>query len=337
MTLYSDILVSVLMPVYNGSLYLKEAIDSILTQTHSNLELIIINDGSIDDSEQIILSYKDSRVKYIRNEQNSGICVTLNKGLDAANGKYIARMDCDDISFPERLQKQVAYMEENTSIGVVGSDIIVFGKDIKERLFTFEHDKYCCKAGLLFNTCFAHPAVMMRNSILVEQNLRYDDSYRGLEDFELWYRMSKFTEIINIEEPLLFYRKHKSQETQNVPPAVDRKLQEFLFERIVGYGDFDNSEMLLVNAYCKGDWQVFNNDNILDLQAIFNKIIRSNKVRHDKHFRKGMQITLSKALALTLMNSSKITLPKIKIYTKALVCGIMPFNWYMKFVYHAIF
>ena len=122
---YNDILVSVIMPVYNGALYLREAIDSILSQTHTNLELIIINDGSNDNSEEIILSYEDNRIRYIINEKNSGICVTLNKGLDIAKGKYIARMDCDDISCPERLQMQIEYMEQNPSIGVLGSDIIV--------------------------------------------------------------------------------------------------------------------------------------------------------------------------------------------------------------------
>lgn len=334
MIAYDDILVSVVMPVYNGALYLREAIDSILSQTHSNLELIIINDGSTDNSEQIIQSYTDERIVYLKNEVNSKICVTLNRGLDVARGKYIARMDCDDISVPERLQKQLEYMELHPSIGIVGSDMIVFGKNIENRLFTFEHDKNICKAGLLFATCFAHPAVMIRKSLLDEYNFRYDDSYKGLEDFELWYRMSKYTEFVNIPEALLHYRKHKSQETQNVSPTVVKKLYEFLSERVSDYVSLEEDELALVDAYSRCDWGIFNNENIYTLLSIFSGIIHSEPVFQDKEYKRGMQITLSKAVAFLMNNSEKVTISKRKIYTKALVKGVMPFDWFLKFVYH---
>lgn len=334
MKTYNNILVSVVMPVYNGALYLKEAIDSILSQTHTNLELIIINDGSTDDSEEIIRSYDDSRIRYILNEKNCGICVTLNKGLDAAQGKYIARMDCDDISVPERLQKQVEYMEQNPSIGISGSDIIVFGEGIEERIFTFEHDKNCCKAGLLFATCFAHPAVMIRKSLLDEYNFRYDDSYKGLEDFELWYRMSKHTELINIPEPLLHYRKHKSQETQNVSPTVVKKLYEFLSERVSDYVSLEKDELALVDAYSRCYWGIFNNENIYMLLSIFSRIIHSKPVTQNKNFKRGMKITLSKAIAFAVMNSKDVTISRRMLYSKSLFMGVIPFDWYLKFMYH---
>lgn len=334
MQTYSDILVSVVMPVYNGALYLKEAIDSILSQTHTNLELIIINDGSTDDSEQIILSYTDERIVYLKNEVNSRICVTLNRGLDIAKGKYIARMDCDDISVPERLQKQVEYMEQNPSIGILGSDIIVFGEGIGERIFTFEHDKNCCKAGLLFNTCFAHPAVMIRKSLLDGHKFRYDEEYRGLEDFELWYRISRYADLINLSFPLLRYRKHKSQETQNVSLRVVTKLQEFLPDRVSEFVSLRKEELYLIDAYSRCDWGIFNNENINTLLSIFSRIIQSKPIVQDKGFKRGMQITLSKAIAFTMNNSEKITTSKRKIYTRALLRGVMPFDWYVKFMYH---
>ena len=334
MNTYNDILVSVVMPVYNGALYLREAIDSILSQTHSNLELIIINDGSTDDSEQIILSYTDKRIVYLKNEVNSRICVTLNRGLDIARGKYIARMDCDDISVPERLLKQLEYLEEHPSFGVIGSDIIVFGKDVKEKLFTFEHDKNICKAGLLFNTCFAHPAVMMRKNLLDDYNFRYDDSYRGLEDFELWYRMSKHTELVNIPEPLLHYRKHKSQETQNVSPIVVKKLYEFLSERVSEYVSLEKDELALVDAYSRCDWGIFNNENVFTLLSIFSRIVHSIPVTQNKNFKRGMKITLSKAIAFAVMNSKNVTTSRRMLYSKSLFMGVMPFDWYLKFMYH---
>lgn len=336
MKAYNDILVSVVMPVYNGSLYLREAIDSILSQTHTNLEFIIVNDGSTDNSEDIILSYDDPRICYYRNETNCGICVTLNKGLDVARGKYIARMDCDDVSIPERLQKQVEYMEEHPSIGIVGSDIVVFGKYIDEHIFTFEHDKYCCKAGLLFNTCFAHPSVMMRKRILEDNNLRYDESSRGFEDFELWYRMSKSTEMVNIHEPLLYYRKHNSQVTQNESPELMKKLYDFLSVRVSEFASIDTDKLSLLNAYCHLEWKVFDNDNLMVLSSVFSEIIKSKHVTGDEHFKRAMQITLSKALVYTILNAPNVKLSKLRIYTKALFNGIMPFDWYLKFIYHSI-
>lgn len=336
MKIYNDILVSVVMPVYNGALYLKEAIDSIITQTHINLELIIINDGSTDNSEEIILSYNDPRIHYVVNEKNSGICVTLNKGLDAARGKYIARMDCDDISVPERLQNQVEYMEQNPSIGIIGSDIIVFGEGIEERLFTFEHDRNCCKAGLIFHTCFAHPVVMIRKNLLDTYDLRYDDEYRGLEDFELWYRISKYAGLANLPYPLLYYRKHKSQETQNVSSKVKAKLKEFLSERVSEYVALGTTELAIIDAYSRCEWTAFNNDNVNQLLSIFSRIVSCEKLIIDKSLKKAMQITLSKAFAYVLDNSKSITTPKVWLHSKALLNGVMPLNWYLKFVYHAL-
>lgn len=113
--------ISVLMPVYNSEKYLNEAIESILNQTFVDFEFIIINDASNDNSENIIESYQDSRIKYFKNEKNLGVAKTLNKGLKLAQGKYIARMDSDDISLPERLYKQFKFMEVYNDIDVCGS------------------------------------------------------------------------------------------------------------------------------------------------------------------------------------------------------------------------
>ncbi|SVC41049.1 uncharacterized protein METZ01_LOCUS293903, partial [marine metagenome] len=109
-------LITVLMPVYNGAKYLNEAIDSILNQTFQNFEFIIIDDGSTDDSVKIIKSYDDNRIRLVENRNNLGQSETLNKGLSLTRGKYIARMDQDDISMPERLKKQFEFMENNSDV-----------------------------------------------------------------------------------------------------------------------------------------------------------------------------------------------------------------------------
>jgi len=113
--------VSVVMPVYNGEKYLRESIDSILNQTYTDYEFIIVNDGSNDKTEEIILSYNDNRIRYIKNEKNLQIVKSLNRGIELAKGRYIARMDADDISLPRRFEKQITFMENNLEIGVCGT------------------------------------------------------------------------------------------------------------------------------------------------------------------------------------------------------------------------
>ena len=124
-------LVTVLMPVYNGEKYLKEAIESILNQTFKDFEFLIINDGSTDNSVKIIQSFNDLRIRLIHNESNIGLIKTLNKGLKLSNGKYIARMDCDDVSLPKRLSVQINFMEKHPEIGVCGSWVKIIGLEQK--------------------------------------------------------------------------------------------------------------------------------------------------------------------------------------------------------------
>lgn len=329
-------IVSVVMPVYNGSKYLKEAIDSILNQTFTDFELIVVNDGSTDDSEKIILSYNDQRIRYLKNKQNSGICTTLNKGLNNANGKYIARMDCDDISMPERLAKQVGYLECHPDIGALGTDIITFGEGRADKYFNFVHNHYECRAGLLFFTCFAHPTVMLRASIINEYDLRYDDEYRGLEDYELWYRMSEYTEMTNLPEALIKYRLHKAQLTQNVTKGVSNKEKEFIRDRFRHYAEFTEEQIGVVENYVLNRWDDFNDKQVYTLLDIFYQILKSKDVNSNKCFRRAMQITLSKAIVYVCNMCKDIKISRMTLYSKILAKGIMPLDWYFKFMFHEI-
>jgi len=327
-------LVSVVMPVYNGERYLREAIESILSQTYTNLELIIINDGSQDASEDIIKSYADYRIVYLINEQNSGICITLNRGLDVARGKYIARMDCDDISMPERLQEQVNFLEQNAEIGIVGSDIIMFGEDREDRYFDFVHDKDQCKAGVLFNSPFAHPSVMFRANIIRENNLHYNDQYRGREDFEMWYQMSKVCDFANLPCALLRYRVHKGQITQNRTPNEDAKSIAFIRQRFEQY-KLNAEEQESIIDYCLMRWSAVDDLKICHLYSSFKKVIKHRSSCSSPSYHKAMQITLSKALVYAMNQSPLVSQSRAKVYSKALVAGIMPVDWYCKFLYNA--
>jgi glycosyltransferase involved in cell wall biosynthesis len=120
--------ITVLMPVYNGEKYLREAIDSIFNQTFTDFEFLIVDDGSTDNSVEIINSYQNSRINLVKNDKNEGLVYTLNRGLSLAKGEYIARMDCDDISLPERLKKQIDFLDSNSEIAVVGTWIKVINE-----------------------------------------------------------------------------------------------------------------------------------------------------------------------------------------------------------------
>lgn len=198
------------MPVYNGEKYLAEAIESILNQTFTDFEFLIINDGSTDNSVEIISSYKDPRIKLVHNDKNLGLIHTLNKGIDLSRGEYIARMDCDDISLPDRLGKQVAFMDSHPYVGISGTWFRHIGeKGGKSFFLPTEHEHIRC--GLLFHTMLAHPSLLMRKKLLLTNNLYYNPAYKNAEDYELLVRAMKFLTLRNIGEILLLYRTHGDQ------------------------------------------------------------------------------------------------------------------------------
>lgn len=200
-------LISVIMPVYNGDKYLEEAIESILNQTFKNFEFIIINDGSKDGSLEIIQKYAslDERIIVVSRE-NKGLIATLNEGIDIAKGKYLARMDQDDISLAERFEEQINFMEKNLEIGVCGSWIEVFGEDRKTSIWKITYNDLDLRVRLLFSVPFAHPSVMMRKQLINKCGLRYKEQYKNAEDYKFWLDFSKCTKFWNIQKPLLKYR-----------------------------------------------------------------------------------------------------------------------------------
>jgi glycosyltransferase involved in cell wall biosynthesis len=197
------------MSVHNGSTFLEESIDSMLNQSFTDFELIIINDSSTDRSKTIIQSYDDKRIVYLENEQNLGLAASLNKGIEVATGKYIARMDGDDISLPERLEKQVRFLEKNTNVGVVGTYAEIFGDHAGLRKHSEKNNEL--KVRTLFSCQFCHPTVMIRKEVLDTNGLNYNDQFSTAQDYELWSRMLEYTDFATFPEVLLKYRTHKKQ------------------------------------------------------------------------------------------------------------------------------
>lgn len=203
-------LISIVMSVYNGEKYLKEAIESILKQTYSNFEFIIVNDGSIDNSLKIIKKYseKDNRVIIINNEENKGLIYSLNKGFELSSGKYIARMDADDISEKNRLEEQVNFLEKNTNVAMCSTYIKMFKDNYKILLkkFVSETRSEKIRTNLLFKNYIAHPTIMIRKEIIDKYNLKYNLEDKGMEDYGLWLYLSKYENIATIPKYLLKYR-----------------------------------------------------------------------------------------------------------------------------------
>lgn len=204
--------ISVLMPVYNGERFLKGAIESVLRQTYSHFEFIIIDDGSTDHTAAIIADYRDSRIRPFRNQSNLGLIASLNKGLDLARGKYIARMDSDDMCYPRRFERQLAFMEQNPDVGICGTWVRTLGTGWPQtRRYPTNPDDV--RSMLVFHSALAHPTVLMRAGAIRDCGLRYEDEFRHAEDYAFWVKAARCFKLANIPEILLGYRVHASQVT----------------------------------------------------------------------------------------------------------------------------
>ncbi len=198
--------VSVLMPVYKtNEEYLRAAIDSILQQTFTDFEFLILDDCPDDSRENIIKSYPDSRIKYTKNDKNLGITPSRNKLIHMASGEYLAIFDHDDISLPYRLEKQVAYLDEHADVGVVSSWVNEFPK---HKILTYPQTDDDIKLALVKHCVVAHSASMIRKSVLTENHLKYEEIFTPAEDYGLWCRLIGVTKFYNIPEVLFHYRKH---------------------------------------------------------------------------------------------------------------------------------
>jgi len=189
---------TVLMPVYNAERFLSEAIDSILAQTFTNFEFLIIDDASTDNSAAIIRAYTDPRIRYIRNEKNLGISATLNRGIELSSTEWIARMDADDISYPERLEKQFAFCEQHRDCALLSCWTRVITED-KQPVRTEKYNSRYYYYNLTFECWIYHPTIFFKKSVA-----RYTVPYA--EDFELFWQILRKHKIYNLPEVLLDYR-----------------------------------------------------------------------------------------------------------------------------------
>lgn len=248
-------LISILMPAYNAGIYLREAIEGVLRQTYTNFEFIILNDGSTDDTEKIINSYRDSRIVYVKNEVNLRLIKTLNKGIDLAKGEYIARMDADDIALPQWLENAMQGFQDAPYAAVVNQrdyEMNDEGTLYWKRPFMVYLNNECLRYTQLFATQILHPGIVVRGDVL--QKYRYRDVPEALhcEDFDLWRRIVKDNLFIKVLDSYAVYHRKAPGSitaTQSTNSELRREvLRQDLLEE--GYTLKENTIKFLISKEC---------------------------------------------------------------------------------------
>ena len=227
--------ISVILPFYNNQKYLANAIESILNQTYKNFELLLLDDGSTDDSLKIALKYADSdpRVK-VHHHANMGLCKTLQKGVNLSTGQYIARMDGDDIAHPQRFELQINYLQQNPDCVVLGTALTVIDPDgdiIDQPKITLEHEKLVAELLQWRGSRICHPTVMMRTE-LIKLVGGYTQEYH-FEDVDLFLKLAQHGKLANLSERLLFYRWHVTSISYTRNAAKIREIKQTIYNRVI--------------------------------------------------------------------------------------------------------
>lgn len=274
---------TVLMTVYNVEKYIRRAVFSILNQTFREFELIIINDGSTDRTEAIISSFKDKRIRYYKNEQNLGISISLNKGIALTNGKYAARMDGDDICYPNRLGKQMAFLDQHEDHGLAGSWYYVINNNGSLRTVRRKDtEDENIRLSMLFENQFIQSSVMMRTDLLKE--IRYDPELEVCEDYDLFMKIMGKSKVANIPEELITYRWHGKNTSIVKQKSILESFLKIFSRTLDAYNIPHTTEELFIHGiiafryakrYFDNDERIHQLDNWLNKIQISPKIIAS--------------------------------------------------------------
>jgi glycosyltransferase involved in cell wall biosynthesis len=323
---------TVLMTVYNGQEFLRETVESILNQTYKDFVFLILDNASTDNSCEIIRSYDDPRIRLEALPQNIGQIPALNKGLDMIDTPLVARMDADDISLPERFEKQVAFLENNPDIGICGTHAIAFqGK--KETHWRHPQHMDDIKIRLLFECCLVHPSVMMRKEWLDQHDLRYDETLGHSEDWELWQRASRLFKLANIPEVLIRYRVHGqsvSRQTLDRQKTAAEKLDDVSLAQL---GLQDHPLRAIHRDIC---YETFNAKNrgaqfLEDVHHWLALIEKAND-EYQVYSTNALPQFLRERLFIILTHNTNSWRTAFKIFFNEELQRYVPFTWRMKFI-----
>lgn len=250
------------MPVYNGEKYLKPAIDSVLEQSFKDFELVIINDGSTDDSKKIIEGYQDSRIRFLSNDGNRGIAYTRNRGLEVAAGKFLAWMDCDDLIAKNRFEIQLNYLEEHPEIQICGTWMDRFGEEKKETSKSFLKPERI-KAMLLFKPAIWNATAMYRLSAIKTAGLKFDTRLTIAEDYDFYCEASFHFPMANIPKSLYSYRASESSIMKSFEGEEEKFLgfHKMIYRKLLIRLQIDPTESELVLHTHLGSTKLYSNFN----------------------------------------------------------------------------
>lgn len=307
-------LVSVIMPAYNGEKYIGEAIESILNQTYDNFEFIIVEDKSTDGTLSVIQQYSDSRICLIQNSENRGIAYSTNLGMSKSRGKYIALLDDDDMATKQRLEWQVAFLEEHEDIDVLGGRSVMIDKDgrfikyDKEPIYNSDY----IKANLLFNNNkFANCTVMFRKDFVESNNIKYQDNCLGMQDFRFYIDCAKVGRITSIDHLVHLKRIHEEEETvkRRKTHAAERAALFARFQResieMSGFR-LDEEELQTINdIITELPKETYSGEEVLRLYKVFKEMIRQAR-EMEIDYLPGLEYACKKILGDRILTRANI-------------------------------
>lgn len=272
--------ISVLLPIYNTDpVHLRDAIDSVLVQSFSDFELIIVDDYPHDSAAaDLVQSYTDARIKFVRHTQNVGISGTRNEMLDMAQGEFIAVMDHDDLCLPDRFARQIAVMRANPDIGVCGTAYKRFGRAFKGQVIRYPQDDVDIRAGLFFKNLIHHPSAMIRKSVLDAHNIRYDTRLVSVNDRRLYRDISEHAKLHNLPDVLCLYRLHAQMTSRTRRDEIVREQCIFRAEYLEKMNaQLDNHQVDILNHYItKGRCRITDFNILKDIETTLLKISTAN-------------------------------------------------------------
>jgi glycosyltransferase involved in cell wall biosynthesis len=271
--------VTVFMAVYNGEKFISQAIDSVLEQTFKNFELLIIDDGSTDESLSIAKAYNDSRIRILQNENNKGLAFTRNRGVEEAKGEFFATLDCDDIAYKKRLEIQTKFFSENKDVVLCGGRIRFIDQHSKYigKFSSLNGDQDFLKALLLFNNIYCNSTTMINTGIL--KKFRYDESFAPAEDYDLFEKISSEYKIGFINEFFCKYRVHTGN-VSSIKIANRNAAEKRIVERqLVKYGfSYSQQDLELHTKFTSTEFDFIAN-HVREYKSWFSKLLKQNAER----------------------------------------------------------
>lgn len=316
----SNPLVTVFITAYNSEKYISESLESVINQTYKNLEILIIDDGSSDDTNKIIRTYKDKRIRLITNDENMGIPFNRIKSVEIARGEFLAILDADDVSMLNRIENQVKFMNENKEVLVAGSFYKIFGNKIINRKYRLNLDSDEMKISLIFRNPLLNSSSIIRLNKIKELGINYNHKYFVAQDYGLWADISKVGEIVNIPQVLVNYRFGHNNITKlsSQKKSLQRKkVIDCIHNDLLDHYGFD------LNIREKEIFNNFFNENEPEIDGyiankavlLFNKMIKINKQK--QIFNESLFIFfLNKSIEESIKWSTVNFITRVKIWHK---------------------